>query len=90
MQVIPVIADEVASLTVYQRSANWCTPLNNRPITPDEQAQLQAGFEAMRETLNTSAAGFLHLTHDRPTFDDSKTSARRSSRRCGTAPGSRS
>ena len=54
VQLIPAIADEVASLTVYQRTANWCTPLNNAPITPDEQAQLRADFEAIRETLNTS------------------------------------
>lgn len=72
VQVIPAIASEVASLTVYQRSPNWCTPLNNAPITPDEQAQLRAGFEAMRDTLNTSISGFLHPAHDRATFDDSK------------------
>jgi cation diffusion facilitator CzcD-associated flavoprotein CzcO len=72
VQVIPAIADEVASLTVYQRSANWCTPLNNGPITPDEQAQLRAGFAAMCETLNTSPAGFLHVPHDRAAFDDSR------------------
>jgi cation diffusion facilitator CzcD-associated flavoprotein CzcO len=71
VQLIPVIADEVASLTVYQRTANWCTPLNNAPITPDEQAQLRAGFEAMRETLNASPHGFLHPAHDRGAFDDS-------------------
>jgi cation diffusion facilitator CzcD-associated flavoprotein CzcO len=70
VQIIPAIAGEVASLTVYQRSANWCTPLNNAPITPEEQAQLRAGFEAMREVLNTSVAGFLHPAHDRGTFDD--------------------
>ena len=70
VQVIPVIADEVASLTVYQRSANWCTPLNNRPITSDEQAELRAGYEAMCEILSTSPSGFLHPTHDRQTFDD--------------------
>ena len=72
VQLIPVIAGEVASLTVYQRSANWCTPLNNRPITPEEQAQLRADFEAIRETLNTSVSGFLHPVHDRATFDDSR------------------
>ena len=72
VQLIPVIADDVASLTVYQRTANWCTPLNNAPITPEEQAQLQAGFEAMRETLNRSFSGFLHVPHDRATFDDTK------------------
>jgi cation diffusion facilitator CzcD-associated flavoprotein CzcO len=72
VQLIPVIAGEVASLTVYQRSANWCTPLNNAPITREEQAQLRAGFEAMRETLNTSVSGFLHPAHDRAAFDDTR------------------
>jgi cation diffusion facilitator CzcD-associated flavoprotein CzcO len=70
VQVIPAIAGEVASLTVYQRSANWCTPLNNRPITPEEQATLRAEFESIRQTLNTSQSGFLHPAHDRQTFDD--------------------
>ena len=70
VQVIPAIAGEVASLTVYQRTANWCTPLNNAPITAEEQAQLRADFEAIRETLNTSPSGFLHPVHDRKTFDD--------------------
>jgi len=70
VQVIPAIAGEVSALTVYQRSANWCTPLNNRPITSEEQAQLRADFEAIRETLNTSQSGFLHPIHDRKTFDD--------------------
>ena len=77
VQVIPAIADEVASLTVYQRTANWCTPLNNAPITPEEQAQLRADFESMREMLNTSVAGFLHTAHDRATFDDSERRAAR-------------
>jgi cation diffusion facilitator CzcD-associated flavoprotein CzcO len=71
VQIVPAIADEVASLTVYQRTANWCTPLNNAPITDAEQAQLRADFEPMRETLNTSAHGFLHQAHDRGAFDDS-------------------
>ena len=45
VQVVPTILDDVASITVYQRTANWCTPLNNRPITAEEQAELRAGFE---------------------------------------------
>jgi cation diffusion facilitator CzcD-associated flavoprotein CzcO len=72
VQLIQEIADEVASLTVYQRTANWCTPLNNAPITPEEQAELRADFEAIRDTLNTSQSGFLHPAHDRATFDDSE------------------
>ncbi len=70
VQVVPVIADEVESLTVYQRTPNWCTPLNNRPITPEEQAELRAGFEELREVLNTSVHGFHHAAHDRAATDD--------------------
>src|SRR6476620_9844692 len=40
-QVIPAIAGEAASLTVYQRTAHWCTPLNNAPITADQQTRLR-------------------------------------------------
>lgn len=70
VQVIPIIAPEVESLTVYQRTPNWCTPLNNRPITDEEQAQLRSDFPALRETLNTSLHGFHHPAYDRGTFDD--------------------
>ena len=72
VQVIPVIAEAAASLTVLQRSPNWCTPLNNAPITHEEQAQLRKDFEAIRATLNTSPSGFLHVPHDRAAFDDSE------------------
>ena len=40
------------------------------PITPEEQARLQAGFEAMRDVLDTSPSGFHHPTHDRGAFED--------------------
>ena len=70
VQLVPIVAKEAASLAVYQRSANWCTPLNNSPIAAEEQARLRTDFESIRETLNTSSAGFLHLPHDRATFDD--------------------
>jgi cation diffusion facilitator CzcD-associated flavoprotein CzcO len=71
VQIIPNIVDEVASLAVYQRTANWCTPLNNRPISDEEQAELRAGFERMKEILDTSVAGFLHEPSGKATFDDS-------------------
>jgi cation diffusion facilitator CzcD-associated flavoprotein CzcO len=59
VQVIPAIAEQAASLTVYQRTPNWCTPLNNRPITADEQRDLRERYEVIRETLDMSATGFL-------------------------------
>jgi cation diffusion facilitator CzcD-associated flavoprotein CzcO len=70
VQLVPAVLDEVASLTVYQRTPNWCTPLNNSPITVEEQAQLRADFAAIKHTLDTSLAGFLHPPGDRKSFDD--------------------
>jgi cation diffusion facilitator CzcD-associated flavoprotein CzcO len=87
VQLIPAIADEVAALTVYQRSANWCTPLNNAPITAEEQAQLRADFEEIREILNTSVAGFLHVPHDRAAFDDSEEERRAFFEQMWNSPG---
>ena len=87
VQLVPAIADDVATLTVYQRTPHWCTPLNNAPITPEEQAQLRADFDAMCETLNTSAAGFLHPAHDRTAFDDSAEERQAFFERMWTSPG---
>jgi cation diffusion facilitator CzcD-associated flavoprotein CzcO len=87
VQVIPAIADEVASLTVYQRTCNWCTPLNNSPITPEEQAELVADFERIRHVLNTSFHGFLHRRHDRTTFDDSEEERRQFFEKMWMSPG---
>ncbi len=71
VQVVPSIVDEVASLTVFQRTANWCTPLNNRPITAEEQVELRDDFEELREVLNTSIHGFHHPAQPAPAFEDS-------------------
>jgi cation diffusion facilitator CzcD-associated flavoprotein CzcO len=72
VQVVPTILDDVESLTVYQRTASWCTPLNNTPITAEEQAQLRAGFEGLCQVLNTSISGFHHPVNARNAFEDSE------------------
>ena len=89
VQVVPAIVDEVASLTVYQRSANWCTPLNNRA-----HHRRRAGAAARR--LRAAARGAQHLDPRVPPPDERAQRLRRhrprsgwpSSRRCGRAPGS--
>jgi cation diffusion facilitator CzcD-associated flavoprotein CzcO len=87
VQLVPVVAAAAASLTVYQRTPNWCTPLNNAPITPEEQADLRARFAAIRETLNTSPSGFLHQAHDRATFEDPPEQRRAFYERMWRSPG---
>jgi cation diffusion facilitator CzcD-associated flavoprotein CzcO len=60
VQVAPVIAGEAASLTMYQRTATWATPLNNHPIDDDQQAYLKANYEPIKAALEASVGGFLH------------------------------
>jgi cation diffusion facilitator CzcD-associated flavoprotein CzcO len=72
VQIAPEIADDVESVTIYQRTPSWCTPLNNHAISADQQAYLKANFESIRDELNASIAGFLHKPHDRKTFEDEK------------------
>ncbi len=87
VQVVPAILGDVASLTVYQRSANWCTPLNNRPITAEEQASLRAGFEDLCQVLNTSIHGFHHPINTRAGFDDSEAERQAFYERMWSSPG---
>ncbi|MEU6140608.1 NAD(P)/FAD-dependent oxidoreductase [Streptomyces sp. NPDC047081] len=70
VQIVPAIADDVAHLAVYQKVADWLTPLNNRPITAEEQAALKGDFETIRDTLNTSPSGFLHQITMRSGLED--------------------
>jgi cation diffusion facilitator CzcD-associated flavoprotein CzcO len=70
VQVVPAVVDEVSALTVYQRSASWCTPLNNRPITALEQVELRAGFAELKRVLDTSVHGFHHPPNPRSAFED--------------------
>ena len=70
VQIVPAIADDVAELTVYQKTADWLTPLNNAPITPDEQADLKADFDSIRAKLDRSPSGFLHRINKRSGLDD--------------------
>jgi cation diffusion facilitator CzcD-associated flavoprotein CzcO len=87
VQIISVIADQAASLTVFQRTPNWCTPLNNSPISADEQEWLRADFAAIKKTLDTSAAGFLHEAHDRKAFDDDDDARRTFFEKMWASPG---
>ena len=38
IQIVPEIADKVAQLTIFQRSAPWIFPKNDHPISPAKQA----------------------------------------------------
>ena len=69
VQVIQTIAPLVGSLTVFQRTPNWCTPLHNRAITGAEQDDIKAGYPAMFELLRQTPGCYIHITDPRGTFE---------------------
>jgi cation diffusion facilitator CzcD-associated flavoprotein CzcO len=60
VQIAPIIAEEAASVVMYQRSATWATPLNNHPISDEQQAYLKANFASIKAELDAAVGGFLH------------------------------
>ena len=69
VQVIQTIAPLVGTLTVFQRTANWCTPLHNARITEEEQVRIKAGYPAMFERLRRTPGCYIHDTDPRGTFE---------------------
>ena len=57
VQAIPIIADQAAHLTVFQRTPNFCLPARNGPLPPDEVATVKAKYPAYREAARNSELG---------------------------------
>jgi len=48
VQVVQELAPSVGHLTVFQRTANWCFPLRNRPMEPDYEAFVKSNYQDIR------------------------------------------
>jgi cation diffusion facilitator CzcD-associated flavoprotein CzcO len=57
VQSIPVIAEQAAGLTVFQRTGNYVIPAHNRPIDPAEAAEIKANYPALRAKASASFSG---------------------------------
>jgi cation diffusion facilitator CzcD-associated flavoprotein CzcO len=57
IQLIQTIAPVVGSLTVFQRTPNWATPLSNLKITKEKTAEIRLGAAELHEKLLASASG---------------------------------
>jgi len=57
IQAIPLIAEESAHLTVFQRTADYATPLQNRPLKSEESAAIKARYRELRREQRESYAG---------------------------------
>jgi cyclohexanone monooxygenase len=48
IQAIPLIAEQAAQLTVFQRTPNYSIPARNHPLDPAEQAAVKADYAGLR------------------------------------------
>ncbi len=66
IQSIPVIAEQAAHLTVFQRTANYAVPAHNRPLDAAEADSVKAHYAEFREAnqLMVSAYGSRYGRND--------------------------
>ncbi|MFC6239241.1 flavin-containing monooxygenase [Longivirga aurantiaca] len=58
IQIIQALGPVVGELTVFQRSANWATPLNNSPISAERMAELRAAYPDIRDRTQSTSQCF--------------------------------
>jgi cation diffusion facilitator CzcD-associated flavoprotein CzcO len=62
VQVIPQVAKVASQLTVFQRTANYCVPIDNEPITPQAMRDIKANYDEIFRLCEESPV----LELDRP------------------------
>ncbi|MDH4076634.1 MAG: alpha/beta hydrolase fold domain-containing protein, partial [Acidimicrobiia bacterium] len=68
IQSIPLIAEQAAQLTVFQRTPNFSAPAANGPVRPEHRAKLEADRDAYREAARQSTAGVPITPSQEPMF----------------------
>jgi cation diffusion facilitator CzcD-associated flavoprotein CzcO len=69
VQIISAVAESVAELDVFQLQPNWCAPLNNSPIEPDEMAHIKASYDEIFAKCAETPGGFIHGPDRRPFYE---------------------
>jgi cation diffusion facilitator CzcD-associated flavoprotein CzcO len=68
IQIVSALVDRVAELTLFQRTAQWITPVENPPYSEAEKAEFRQRPEAMAEiraeTAHAFTAGFANVLVD--------------------------
>ena len=57
IQAIPLISQQAAELTVFQRTPNFVVPAHNHPIDPQHQRSVKARYAQVRKANRESAFG---------------------------------
>ena len=69
IQAIPVIAGEADHLYVFQRTPNYAVPAHNRPLHPDEQAEIKRRYPEIRARAKTTRNGVDHFPNPAAAVD---------------------
>ncbi len=69
VQLITEVAKTVGHMTVFQRTPNWCTPLRNSRITPDEMAKIRARYDDIFRRCRETWGCFIHTADQRNAMD---------------------
>ncbi|MFI6416855.1 flavin-containing monooxygenase [Streptomyces sp. NPDC050842] len=72
IQAIPLIAEQAAHLTVFQRSANYSIPAGNAPLDEETRVRQKAEYAERRRLSRLSGGGSPHAAHPSRTFEVSE------------------
>jgi cation diffusion facilitator CzcD-associated flavoprotein CzcO len=67
VQTIQEVAKTAGSLTIFQRTPNWCAPLHNGPISKEEMAEIRKTYPDIFRRCQETFACFLHTPDPRKT-----------------------
>ena len=70
VQMIPLIAEEADHLTVFQRTPCYSFPAGNRPLPPEELADLKARYPELRAAGRMTSNSQVYPTEGRPMLAD--------------------
>ncbi|MFT6582616.1 MAG: cyclohexanone monooxygenase [Alphaproteobacteria bacterium] len=66
IQAIPVLAEEAAHVTVFQRTPNYSIPSRNEPMTPEYSHSWKDGYQEKRAEMRYAPNGVLRELNDKP------------------------
>ncbi|KAF2092378.1 cyclohexanone monooxygenase [Rhizodiscina lignyota] len=60
VQTIQEVSKTAAHLSVFQRRPNWCEPLHNSKVSPEEMEKIKKGYPELFEHCRGSFGGSIH------------------------------
>ena len=69
VQTIQTIASKVGTLTVFQRTPNWCAPLHNSKISAEEMRDIRSRYTEIFARCHETAGSFIHSPDPRSALE---------------------